>query len=132
MGTLSSQGAAYAAPRSEEARRYWRTVSMALPVGLHLHLHMCKPGWETDARLRLCMLSVPDRFSPVLGPISCCSLMPPYTRFPYGHSCLHSSGNNLSQTPPPLLSYWQVYDFPQWQKHRSQNRLIERLLSISQ
>ena len=26
----------------------------------------------------------------------------------------------------------QVYDFPDWRKHRSPNRLIERLLTIHQ
>ena len=31
-----------------------------------------------------------------------------------------------------LSVFLQVYDFPQWQKHRDPNRLLDRLLTIPQ
>jgi len=39
---------------------------------------------------------------------------------------------NLPRSEEARKYFRTVYDFPQWQKHRSQYRLIDRLLSISQ
>ena len=80
---FSSQGTTgpeYSLPRSEEARRYYRTVSVSSASMHH------------SATMQEVLLT-------------------------------SSWGGRLPQ---------QVYDFPQWERHRSQYRLIDRLLQIPQ